>query len=116
MSDLVRADPPRWRDLPSGQQVRIRKVLHRMAWRRARQGRLCLDPANEERHSLPKQPRAAVTGRIGLTHLERLAIVYVRQSTLQQIEHNQELNPASVRFGRARRPLGWSARPSGCDR
>ena len=27
-------------DLPSEQQVRIRAVLHRMAWRRARQERL----------------------------------------------------------------------------
>jgi hypothetical protein len=38
----------------------------------------------------PKAAEGRLSGRIGPTHLERLAIVYVRQSTPQQIERNQE--------------------------
>ena len=28
--------------------------------------------------------------KIGARHLERLAVVYIRQSSLQQVQHNQE--------------------------
>src|SRR3954451_2416189 len=45
-------------------------------------------------------------------HLERLAIVYVRQSTLQQLEHHRE--STRVQYALADRAclLGW-ARPRG---
>jgi DNA invertase Pin-like site-specific DNA recombinase len=57
----------------------------------------------------PEAAENRVTGRIGLTHLERLAIVYVRQSTLQQIEHNQESTRLQYALVERATQLGWSA-------
>ena len=44
------------------------------------------------------RPKAgALPSKIQDGHLERLAIVYVRQSTLQQLEHHREFDPGPVR-------------------
>ena len=34
--------------------------------------------------------RPPLSGKVQAAHLQRLAVVYVRQSTLQQVEHNRE--------------------------
>ena len=40
------------------------------------------------------------TDKIKGRHRDRLAIVYIRQSTLQQVGHNQEFDTPAVRAGR----------------
>ena len=49
------------------------------------------------------------TSKIGVQHRERMAIVYVRQSTPQQVIENQESAPATVRPGRPRQGAGLVA-------
>ena len=44
---------------------------------------------------------AGVSEKIFRRHRERLAIVYIRQSTVQQVERHQELNSVAIRFGRS---------------
>jgi DNA invertase Pin-like site-specific DNA recombinase len=60
--------------------------------------------------SIPLQPKVGTLlppGKIQGRHLDRLAIVYVRQSTLQQLEHHRE--STSLQYGLAERAyrLGW---------
>ena len=50
--------------------------------------------------------------KVTRAHLERLAVVYVRQSTLAQVREHRESTAAPVRAGRAR-PSGSAGRPSG---
>ena len=57
----------------------------------------------------PKAAECRLSGRIGPTHLERLAIVYVRQSTPQQIERNQESMRLQYALVERATQLGWSA-------
>src|SRR3954453_10154065 len=57
----------------------------------------------------PKATEGRLSGRIGPTHLERLAIVYVRQSTPQQIERNQESTRLQYALVERATQLGWSA-------
>src|SRR4051794_8789893 len=57
----------------------------------------------------PKAAESRLSGRIGPTHLERLAIVYVRQSTPQQIERNQESTRLQYALVERATQLGWSA-------
>ena len=49
-------------------------------------------------------------GRVQARHLDRLAIVYVRQSTLQQLEQHRE--STALQYGLAERaepaPLAWT--------
>jgi DNA invertase Pin-like site-specific DNA recombinase len=55
----------------------------------------------------PKAAEGRLSGRIGPTHLERLAIVYVRQSTPQQIERNQESTRLQYALVERAVQLGW---------
>jgi DNA invertase Pin-like site-specific DNA recombinase len=57
----------------------------------------------------PKAAESRAPGRIGPTHLERLAIVYVRQSTPQQIERNQESTRLQYALVERAVQLGWLA-------
>ena len=56
-------------------------------------------------------PWERLGSKVGDRHLARLAVVYVRQSTRQQVARAQRVDPAAVRAGRAggRR---WAGRPS----
>ena len=61
-----------------------------------------------------KAPSAGTTslvlpGKVQPRHLDRLAIVYVRQSTLQQLEQHRESTRAAVRARRTRLPAGLAA-------
>lgn len=57
----------------------------------------------------PSEGRAELMlpGKVQARHLDRLAIVYVRQSTLQQLEHHRE--STALQYGLAERAcnLGW---------
>jgi excisionase family DNA binding protein len=57
----------------------------------------------------PSEGRAdlVLPGKVQARHLDRLAIVYVRQSTLQQLEHHRE--STALQYGLAERAcnLGW---------
>jgi DNA invertase Pin-like site-specific DNA recombinase len=60
--------------------------------------------------SSPSQPKVGTAlppSKVQGRHLDRLAIVYVRQSTLQQLEHHRE--STSIQYGLAERAchLGW---------
>src|ERR1700679_1367334 len=47
--------------------------------------------------------------KIGDRHLERLAVVYIRQSSLQQVQHNQESTRLQYSLEAMARELGWEA-------
>ena len=60
------------------------------------------------------KPRAeflVTTGKISRHHRERLAVIYVRQSTLQQVERHQE--STRLQYGLVERALqlGWAKEP-----
>jgi DNA invertase Pin-like site-specific DNA recombinase len=54
------------------------------------------------------RPPRQLSDKVGGTHLERLAVVYVRQSTLQQLERHQE--STRLQYGLVERAwaLGWA--------
>jgi hypothetical protein len=64
--------------------------------------------------------RALPPEKVASRHRERLAIVYVRQSTSQQIERDQESTRLEFRLAKARRgklnravPMGYVCRANG---
>ncbi len=60
---------------------------------------------------LAPKPRAEfliTTGKIARHHRERMAIVYVRQSTLQQVERHQESTRLQYALVERALQLGWA--------
>jgi DNA invertase Pin-like site-specific DNA recombinase len=53
--------------------------------------------------------RAAGSSKITSAHLARWACIYVRQSSLQQVEHHRESQANQYRLVERARNLGWSA-------
>ena len=51
---------------------------------------------------------AAGSSKITSAHLERWACIYVRQSSLQQVEHHRESQANQYRLAERARSLGWS--------
>jgi len=51
---------------------------------------------------------ATLSAKITATHLERLACVYVRQSTPKQVERNQESQRYQYHLVQRAAALGWS--------
>src|SRR5215471_9534715 len=51
---------------------------------------------------------SAVNGKIQGHHLDRLAIVYIRQSTLQQVERHGESTKRQYELIDKAKELGWS--------
>ena len=47
--------------------------------------------------------------KITSSHLARMAIVYLRQSSAAQVEHNRELTDQHLRFGEQSGRTGWPA-------
>jgi DNA invertase Pin-like site-specific DNA recombinase len=47
-------------------------------------------------------------GKIGRKHLDRRAYVYVRQSSLAQVQHNQESTQRQYRLQERALALGWA--------
>jgi DNA invertase Pin-like site-specific DNA recombinase len=58
--------------------------------------------------SAPARPRERLEGKVGPWHRDRLAAVYVRQSTVQQVHDHQE--STRLQYGLAERAvaLGWA--------
>lgn len=54
------------------------------------------------------KPSLGLERKIGRPHLERLAIVYVRQSTLQQVQNHQESTRLQYGLVEHAEQLGWS--------
>jgi DNA invertase Pin-like site-specific DNA recombinase len=61
----------------------------------------CLSPARGS-------TRPPLSGKVQAAHLQRLAVVYVRQSTLQQVEHNRESTRRQYALSDRAIELGWS--------
>ena len=59
--------------------------------------------------SAPARPQGRLEGKIGPRHRDRLAAVYVRQSTAQQVHDHTE--STRLQYGLAERAaaLGWAA-------
>jgi DNA invertase Pin-like site-specific DNA recombinase len=49
------------------------------------------------------------SGKVGPRHLERLAFVYVRQSTAGQVEHHRESTDRQYALAQRAHSLGWAA-------
>jgi DNA invertase Pin-like site-specific DNA recombinase len=49
------------------------------------------------------------SSKITSQHLERLAYIYVRQSTAKQVEHNRESQVYQYRLSQRAQALGWRA-------
>jgi DNA invertase Pin-like site-specific DNA recombinase/predicted DNA-binding transcriptional regulator AlpA len=49
------------------------------------------------------------SGKVGPRHLERLALVYVRQSTAGQVEHHRESTDRQYALAQRAHSLGWAA-------
>ena len=61
--------------------------------------------------SLALQARTSVDERpekLQPRHLERLALVYIRQSSLAQVHHNQESTKLQYGLADMARRLGWA--------
>src|SRR6266571_9563024 len=58
--------------------------------------------------SAPARPQGRLEGKVGPRHRDRLAAVYVRQSTAQQVHDHQE--STRLQYGLAERAvaLGWA--------
>ena len=54
------------------------------------------------------QPRGGLSEKIFRRHRERLAIVYIRQSTVQQVERHQELTRLQYALVDRAFHLGWA--------
>src|SRR5262245_62008790 len=50
----------------------------------------------------------SVSNKVSLRHLERLAYVYVRQSTPKQVERNRESRLYQYQLSKRAQDLGWS--------
>ncbi len=57
---------------------------------------------------MSEHERAAGSSKITSGHLERWACIYVRQSSLQQVEHHRESQANQYRLAERARSLGWS--------
>jgi DNA invertase Pin-like site-specific DNA recombinase len=57
--------------------------------------------------SAPEPGPADVPGKIRGRHLERLAVVYVRQSTPRQVLENRESTELQYKLARRAVELGW---------
>ena len=57
---------------------------------------------------MSEHEQAAGASKITSSHLERWACIYVRRSSLQQVEHNRESQANQYRLAERARSLGWS--------
>src|SRR5690606_5369364 len=59
--------------------------------------------------SKPNRKAKAMSDKITTAHLERSAFIYIRQSTLQQVQNNVESNRRQYALGERARALGFSS-------
>ncbi|WP_242467773.1 hypothetical protein [Thiocapsa imhoffii] len=89
---MTRKAPIHWSTLPPRQRERLiallsRLVEHRLSAQPERQRRT---PMSTVLSPVCSAPTNLAYGKIQSSHLQRQAVVYVRESTLQQVEHHQE--------------------------
>jgi len=66
-----------------------------------------------ERHDVPAiESRLLTPGKIQAAHLERLAVVYVRQSSVQQVQDHRE--STALQYALRSRAIAGAGRRSGC--
>lgn len=94
-----------WAMLPSRQQRRLILLLGRLAYCRVRAVPV-EDPDDESSATATCYPYAG--SKIQGHHRDRLALVYVRQSTLQQIERHQESTRLQYGLVDRAQALGWA--------
>lgn len=57
--------------------------------------------------SVPETPKNLLTGKVRPSHLTRLAVVYVRQSTMRQVLTNRESTDLQYKLTQRAADLGW---------
>ena len=62
---------------------------------------------NDLTSAAPPTPTAPAAGKVRNCHLERLAVVYVRQSTQRQVLENRESTELQYKLTRRAEELGW---------
>lgn len=58
-------------------------------------------------HLSDPRPSASISSKIAPRHRDRLAVVYVRQSTMQQLQHHQESTRVQYNLTERALALGW---------
>jgi hypothetical protein len=81
--------PPVWQTLPREQRRGVMVMLGQMALRQLRHTSLVEETADERGGSCAASRRHRAE-KIHRQHRERLAIAYIRQSTVQQVERHQQ--------------------------
>jgi hypothetical protein len=103
MNEGGRPDALTWRQLPVERRREVTLILGRMAHRRLPEAVSATDP-NDDQGSVRLLASDKVHGR----HRERLAVVYVRQSTVQQVERHQESTRLQYGLVEQALALGWA--------
>ena len=102
-----RPPPPVWQTLPQERQRGVILTLEQMALRRLRHASLAEETADERRNVVPRRG-GILPEKLDRQHRERLAIVYIRQSTVQQVERHQESTRLQYALVDGAIQFGWS--------
>src|SRR6478672_3228383 len=96
-----------WARLPAGVRRRLAVQLGQLARRQLASAPVLEDHGHDAIHPA-RRSTMSVADKVQSRHCDRLAIVYVRQSTLQQVERHQE--STRLQYGLVERALqfGWS--------
>ena len=107
-----RAFCPVWESLPTERQQGLVRTLGRMAMRQIRNpstaSQTIGETADDDRRDLTPRPPGGLSEKIFRRHRERLAIVYIRQSTVQQVERHQESTRLQYALVDRAFHLGWA--------
>lgn len=95
--DVETRRTPQWQTLPAETRRTLTKLMVR----------LILDHADGDL-ARERQRDAMMSEKIRPHHLERKAILYVRQSSAHQVLHNRESSACSMRWRDRLTALGWS--------
>ena len=88
---------PAWQELPVETQAALTNLM----------ARLILDTFKEAGPDQRQRP-AMISDKILLHHLERKALLYVRQSSAHQVLHNRESSVLQYAMRERLMVLGWS--------
>ncbi|WP_213462713.1 recombinase family protein [Thiocapsa sp.] len=106
---MTRKAPIHWSTLPPRQRERLIVLLSRLVEHRLSAVGTAEENADEHRPPpVYRAPANPTYGKIQSSHLQRQAVVYVRQSTLQQVERHQESTRLQYALVDRAVELGWS--------
>ena len=99
---------PCWEAFPEVNRALVTCLLGLLAGRMMAPADLAGGGAGVSGMSAPARPSERLEGKVGPRHRDRLAAVYVRQSTAQQVQDHQE--STRLQYGLAERAagLGWA--------